>query len=106
MVKSVLDTATVKELDVRRYMGKWYEIARFDHRFERGLAGVTAEYTLLPDGHIRVVNSGFEGGLYGDMKKAVGRAKIPDPAEPGKLKVSFFLFFDSDYYVRELDEQN
>lgn len=104
MVKSVLNTTTVKELDVTRYMGKWYEIARFDHRFERGLEGVTAEYTLLPDGYIRVVNSGFAGGLHGKLKKAIGRAKMPDPTESGKLKVSFFLFFYGDYYILELDK--
>lgn len=100
-----IDVSTVKTLDLKRYMGKWYEIARFDHRFERGLVGCTAEYTLLPDGKIKVVNSGFKVNLKGEFKEAIGKAKLPNPLEPGKLKVSFFLWFYGDYYVLELDEK-
>ncbi len=99
-----LDTSTVPELDLNRFLGRWYEIARFDHRFERNLVGVTADYSLLPDGKIRVVNGGYLLDFNGRHKQAVGKAKRPDPARPGQLKVSFFLWFYTDYNVMELDE--
>lgn len=103
--KQTIDSSTVQELDLDRYLGKWYEIARFDHRFERGLVGVTANYSLRPDGKIKVVNSGYNGTFEGQYSEAIGKAKIPDPVnEPGKLKVSFFWIFYGDYYVLELDE--
>lgn len=99
-----LDTSTVPELDLNRYLGRWYEIARFDHRFERNLVGVTADYSLLPDGKVRVVNSGYLLDFNGRHKQAVGKAKQPDPDKPGQLKVSFFLWFYTDYNVMVLDE--
>ncbi|MBN1821309.1 MAG: lipocalin family protein [Prolixibacteraceae bacterium] len=99
-----MDYSTVKELDLNRFMGVWYEIARFDHSFERGLVGVTATYSLRTDGKITVINQGYKNSLDGKLNRARGKAKLPDPAEPGKLKVSFFLFFYADYYVLELDE--
>jgi len=101
-----VDTETVKQLDLNRYIGKWYEIARFDHSFERGMVGVTAEYSMLPDGKIRVLNSGYKGSFSGKFSKAEGKAKLPDISQPGKLKVSFFLWFYADYYVLELDDIN
>ena len=95
-----LDTSTVKQLDVARFMGKWYEIARYEHRFEKGMSHVTAQYTLLPDGAIRVVNRGLKGDKPKDI---VGKARQPDPVKyPGRLEVSFFLWFYSDYYILEL----
>lgn len=101
------DHTTVKILDLKRYMGLWYEIARYENRFEHGLVDVTATYTLRPDGLIRVENRGCKrNSPYDICKTANGHAKIPDPAQPGKLKVSFFLNFYSDYYVLELDEEN
>ena len=105
-VEKSFNSETVKTLDLNRYMGKWYEIARFDHRFERGLVGVTAEYSLLPNGKIRVLNSGYKEDFSGKFQSAEGKAKLPDPAEPGKLKVSFFLWFYADYFVMELDERD
>lgn len=94
---------TVEQLDVNRYMGKWYEIARFDHRFERGMSRVTAEYVLRSPQKIDVVNSGYRKGEY---HSAHGHAVIPDLADPGKLRVSFFLFFYNDYFVLELDPED
>ena len=95
-----IDTSTVRQLDVTRFMGRWYEIARYEHRFERGMTHVTAEYTLLPDGKIRVVNRGLKDGK---PKEITGKARRPDPQEyPGRLEVSFFLWFYSDYYVLEV----
>ena len=100
----MIDKTVVKELDIERYLGKWYEIARYDHRFERGLVGVTASYSLRDDGKIKVVNTGFKETINGQKSEAIGKAKIPDPHVPSKLKVSFFWFFYGDYFVLELDE--
>ncbi|RKD91009.1 lipocalin family protein [Mangrovibacterium diazotrophicum] len=104
--KSDIDTTTVKSLDLNRYMGTWYEIARFPHSFENDLVGVTANYRLRDDGKIRVLNSGWKGTLEGEYDAADGVAKIPDPSDPAKLKVSFFLFFYADYYILDLDTIN
>ena len=101
---TMIDKTVVKDLDINRYLGKWYEIARYDHRFERGLVGVSATYSLRNDGKIKVVNSGFKETLDGKRSDATGKAKIPDPTTPSKLKVSFFWFFYGDYFVLELEE--
>ncbi|MFZ4455808.1 MAG: lipocalin family protein [Bacteroidales bacterium] len=100
----MIDKTVVKELNVERYLGKWYEIARYDHSFERGMVGVTAIYSMREDGKIKVVNSGYKGTLDGKRTKAIGKAKIPDPNIPSKLKVSFFWIFYGDYFVLELDK--
>ncbi len=97
-----MNTSTVKELDLQRYLGTWYEIARYDHRFEHGLQGVTATYSMRDDGKIKVLNQGYENTLDGKLSVAEGKAKLTD--EPGKLKVSFFWIFYADYLVMELDE--
>lgn len=99
------DVPTVSHLDLNRFMGEWYEIARYNHSFERGLVGVTAKYSFRPDGKIQVINSGFKGSLQGEFKCTEGKAKQPDPRDPGKLKVAFFLFFYADYYVMEMDPE-
>ena len=100
---TVIDTSTIRWLDVFSYMGKWYEIARYDNRFERGLSHVTATYSLNEDGSIKIINEGFRDGK---RYKAVGKGKYPEPTlYPGRLQVSFFLWFYSDYYILELDEQ-
>ena len=100
----MIDQTTVKQLDLNRYLGTWYEIARFPHSFEKNLVGVTATYSLRDDGKIRVINQGYKRSLDGELSVAEGKAKIPDKAEPGKLKVSFFWIFYADYFVLELDE--
>ena len=103
--ETMIDTTVVKELDIKKYLGTWYEIARYDHSFERGLVGVTANYSMRDDGKIKVINSGYKNSLKGEFSQAVGKAKIPDLNNyPAKLKVSFFLFFYGDYYVMELDK--
>ncbi len=96
-----LNIETVKSLDLQRYLGRWYEIARFDHRFERGLVGATATYSMHEDGKIKVVNQGRKNVLDGKLSIAEGKAKLT--SEPGKLKVSFFWIFYADYFVLELD---
>ena len=100
----MIDKTTVKELDLNRYLGTWYEIARFPHSFEKDLVGVTATYSMRDDGKIKVVNQGYKNTLGGELSVAEGKAKIPDKSEPGKLKVSFFWIFYGDYFVLELDE--
>lgn len=95
-----IDNRTVQVLDIPRFMGKWYEIARYDHRFEKGMSRVSATYTLLENGRIEVLNAGYKDGKYKEIK---GKAKQPDPNDPGKLKVSFFLWFYADYYVLDID---
>jgi lipocalin len=99
--KPKMNKETVKELDLNRYLGTWYEIARFDHRFERGLVGVTATYSLRDDGKIKVLNQGQKNSLDGELSVAEGKAKLT--GDPGKLKVSFFWIFYADYFVLELD---
>lgn len=95
------DSTPVSRLDLQRYLGTWYEIARFDHKFERGLTDATAEYSIREDGMIRVVNSGWKDG---EKKVAEGKAKCPDPVgNPAHLRVSFFLFFYGDYNVMYID---
>ena len=101
---AMIDKTVVKNLEIEKYLGKWYEIARYNHRFERGLVGVTATYSMRDDGKIKVVNEGLKKTLKGAKSVSVGKAKIPDPNVPSKLKVSFFLFFYGDYFVMELDE--
>ncbi len=98
-----IDKTTVTELDLGKYMGTWYEIARYPHKFEKGLVGVTATYSLLPDGKITVVNQGYKNSLNGELSVARGKAKLPDKSQPGKLKVSFFWIFYADYFVLDLD---
>lgn len=96
------DNSPVSQFDLSKYLGTWYEIARFDHSFERGMDNVIAEYLLREDGKIDVVNSGWKDGKY---KVADGKAKQPDPlSDPAHLEVSFFLFFYSDYNVMMIDD--
>ncbi|MCH5330564.1 MAG: lipocalin family protein [Alistipes sp.] len=82
-----------------RYLGRWYEIARFDHRFERGLDYVTAEYILNDDGTVKVINRGYDR-RHGRLHESNGKAKTT--SVPGHLRVSFFLFFYSDYDILAL----
>jgi apolipoprotein D and lipocalin family protein len=103
--KNKLDKPIVKNVDLKRYVGVWYEIARLDHSFERNLVGVTATYTLQPNGKIQVLNQGYLYSLNGKHKKAKGIAKVPDPNVTGHLKVSFFRPFYADYFIMNLDEQ-
>ena len=94
--------SAVKPFDVKRYAGKWYEIARLDFKYEKGLNNVTADYSLKDDGKIKVVNRGY------DVKKkkweeAIGKAKFVDAKDEAKLKVSFFGPFYSGYNVIAID---
>ena len=86
-------------ITLSKYLGKWYEIARFDHSFERDMQKVTAEYKLLPNGNIQVINAGYRDGKF---KETIGKAKTTDTS--GLLRVSFFLNFYSDYRVLMIDK--
>lgn len=101
------DHTTIDKIDLYRYMGLWYEIARYDNRFERNLMEVTITYQLRTNGMIRVERRGYKHRLpYDICKTTMGHAKMPDPSQPGKLKLSFFLNFYSDYYILELDQED
>ncbi len=90
---------------VERYLGKWYEIARLDHSFERGLTSVTADYGLRPDGGVRVLNRGYST-KENKWKEAEGKAYFVNRPDQGFLKVSFFGPFYGSYVVFELDQIN
>lgn len=94
-----VDNSTVKSVDLNRYLGYWYEIARFDHPFERGMEYAMAHYSLRDDGKIDVLNTGIKNGRAEDAK---GIAKTTDI--PGLLRVSFFGPFYGDYRIMLLDE--
>ena len=97
------DNTPVPSLDLSRYLGTWYEIARFDHSFERGMDNVVAEYLLGDDGMIVVINSGWKKGKY---KVAEGKARQTDPkTDPAHLEVAFFMSLYSDYNVLMIDEE-
>jgi len=95
---------TVENVDLARYMGVWYEIARFPHSFEKGLVGVTATYTLKTNGKVEVINQGYKDSLTGKLKRAKGFAKVPNPNEPGRLMVYFFWPFGGEYLILDLDQ--
>lgn len=96
----------VPSLDANRYLGRWFEIARYRHGFEKTLVGVTAEYSLRPDGRIDVLNSGFRKTLDGKYASVKAIAWIPDASRPSALKVRFFGLFGADYLVFGLDDVN
>ena len=94
---------SVTPFEVKRYLGKWYEIARLDHSFERGLSDVSATYTLKSDGSLEVINRGFNTKK-NEWKSATGRALFTGSQNQGSLKVSFFGPFFGGYHVLALDQ--
>jgi len=99
------NVAPVHGFELNRYLGKWYEIARLDHSFERGLANITAEYSLRDDGGVKVVNKGFSAAD-NKWKEAEGKAYFVRDPQEGYLKVSFFGPFYGAYIVFELDKED
>jgi apolipoprotein D and lipocalin family protein len=93
----------VSNFDAEKYLGKWYEIARLDHSFERGLDNVTADYSKRSDGGLRVLNRGYDKAK-GAWKDAEGKAYFVDRPDVGFLKVSFFGPFYGSYIVFDLDD--
>jgi apolipoprotein D and lipocalin family protein len=93
----------VPKVDLARYAGKWYEIAKYPNRFQRGCAGATAEYTLAPDGKsVKVVNRCLEGGPDGKERSVRGKARVVDRETNAKLSVTFFWPFSGDYWILAL----
>jgi lipocalin len=93
-----VDNSVVRTLDLDRFLGSWYEVARFDHFFERGMSQTKANYVLREDGNIDVINTGIKDGK---PKTARGKAKLTDT--PALFRVSFFGPFYSDYRIMLLD---
>lgn len=93
----------VSNFEVKRYLGKWYEISRLNHVFERNLDQVTAEYSLREDGNIRVLNRGYNTAKQ-QWQNIEGRAKFTSQPNVGSLKVSFFGPFYGGYNIVELDK--
>lgn len=98
-----INTSVVPKLDLERYMGTWYEIGRYDISFEKGLVGVTANYQIMDNGMIQVINRGFKDSLDGKIDIIEGKAKRQNKdSNDGALKVAFFLDFYAQYNVMEL----
>lgn len=95
----------VTSFDINRYLGQWYEIARLDHSFERGMSDVNATYQLQGDGSVKVINRGYDTQRQA-WKEAIGRALFVGDSSTASLKVSFFGPFYGGYHVIALDQQN
>jgi apolipoprotein D and lipocalin family protein len=95
----------VTPFDIKRYEGQWFEIARLDHSFERGLSDVSARYRIQADGSVEVLNRGFDAKK-NDWKEAVGRALFTGDTHRASLKVSFFGPFYGGYHVVALDQKD
>ena len=94
----------VTPFEISRYLGKWYEIARLDHSFERGMTDVSANYRLQEDGSVEVINRGFDSKK-NEWRDAIGKAKFTGDSNRASLKVSFFGPFYGGYHVVALDQQ-
>jgi apolipoprotein D and lipocalin family protein len=94
----------VGNFEIDRYLGRWYEIARLDHSFERGLVQVSADYALREDGGVSVTNRGFSREK-NTWNEAVGKAYFVNEPDEGYLKVSFFGPFYSSYVIFEMDQE-
>lgn len=99
------DVEAIRGFQLDRYLGTWYEIARLDHSFERGLTAVTADYSMRDDGGVHVVNRGYDSAA-GEWDEAIGKAYFVGEPDVGRLKVSFFGPFYGGYNIVELDHEN
>lgn len=95
---------TVTFVDLQRYLGKWYEIARYANSFQKNCFASTAHYRLRSDGDIEVVNECCKGSLSGKIKRVRGKAWVVDKSSNAKLKVRFFWPFSGDYWIIQLGE--
>ena len=98
-----VNAVPVTGFDTEKYLGTWYEVARLDHGFERGLSHVSATYTRREDGKITVLNQGYKASSK-KTKTAKGKAKLAADSTTGHLKVSFFGPFYGDYIIFDLDK--
>jgi apolipoprotein D and lipocalin family protein len=97
------NVAVVDQFELERYLGSWYEIARLDHSFERDMRNVTAHYSMMDDGGVRVANQGFKQKKR-EWKESIGKAYFVDRQDLGQLKVSFFGPFYGGYNIIALDK--
>jgi apolipoprotein D and lipocalin family protein len=95
---------TVNFVDLNRYVGQWYEIARYPHRFQEGCVGSKATYSLRDDGRISVLNECYDKSFAGKLRSANGKARVVDKETNARLKVSFFWPFTGDYWIIDLGE--
>ena len=98
-LRQEVDLMPISNFNVTRYFGQWYEIARFDHWFERGMTHTKARYTMHEDGYIQVINTGLKDGK---EKISIGKGQLTN--QKGLLKVSFFWPFYGDYRILCIDE--
>ena len=96
---------TVNFVDLNRYVGQWYEIARYPNKFQEGCVGSKATYTLRDDGKISVVNECYDKSFSGKLRSAKGKAWVVDKETTARLKVSFFWPFAGDYWIIELGQE-
>lgn len=94
----------VENFQLERYLGTWYEIARLDHSFERGLSRISADYSKRNDGGFDVINRGYDNKKK-RWKEAKGRAYFVDEPNVARLKVTFFWPFYGGYNVLEIDPE-
>jgi len=94
----------VPSVNIEKYMGAWYEIARYPNRFQDGCVATQVEYSLRPDGNVKVLNSCREGTVDGKVKSIEGKAWPVDKETNAKLKVQFFWPFRGDYWIIQLDK--
>jgi apolipoprotein D and lipocalin family protein len=105
-----LPLPTVSNVEIERYLGKWYEVSSFPQKFQKGCTATFAVYSFRPDGDIKVYNSCRLGSPDGKLKEVIGRAWIKDKATNAKLRVQFFLrnfrffLFSGNYWILDLDE--
>lgn len=104
--KNYLPLKTVDTVDIEKYSGLWYEIARLPNSFQENCYGATAEYEIIDETTIRVINSCFEDSLKGELDQATGKAFIEDLSQKAKLEVQFFWPFKGDYWIISLDQNN
>jgi apolipoprotein D and lipocalin family protein len=95
---------TVNSVDLDRYVGQWYEIARYHHRFQEGCVGSKATYALRDDGKITVVNECYDNSFSGKLRSVKGKAWVVDKETNARLKVSFFWPFAGDYWIIDLGQ--
>ena len=95
---------TVNFVDLDRYTGQWYEIARYEHRFQKGCVGSKATYTVRDDGKITVLNECYDESFSGKLRSVKGKAWVVDKETNARLKVSFFWPFAGDYWIIDLGQ--
>jgi apolipoprotein D and lipocalin family protein len=95
---------TVPSVDLQKYMGKWYEIAAFPQRFEKGCHCTAAEYEMTDKGYVRVINTCRKDSPDGKVSQAKGKAFVVKGSNNAKLRVQFFWPFRGDYWIIDLAE--